>query len=84
MTEELLPDPFRSENRADLANAIRSRHRVGLFEGFRLLILKVWCEKENRRGVKECQFKKEMKRCLQQGVSLCFKSSCHINRWSQF
>lgn len=44
MTEELLPDPFRSQNRAVLANAMSSRHGgVGGEEvgGFRLLISKL-------------------------------------------
>lgn len=58
MTEELLPDPFRSENTAIRANAISGSHWWGLFEAFRLLISKVWREKENRRGVKEFQFKR--------------------------
>lgn len=34
MTEELLPDPFRSQNRAVLANAMSSRQaRGGVGEG---------------------------------------------------
>ncbi len=38
MTEELLPDPLRSVNRAALGNAISSRRWWGLFGGLRLII----------------------------------------------
>lgn len=47
MTEELLPDPLRSVNRAVLGNAISGRRWWGLFEGLRLLICEgvVWKKK---------------------------------------
>lgn len=75
MTEELSPDPFRSENRAVLENAISGRHWWGLFEGFRLLILKVWCGKEKRRGVKECQFRRKWRAVFKREYPCVFNHS---------
>lgn len=69
MTEELLPDPLRSVNRAVLGNAISGMRWWWLFEGLRLLI---WWRCGVERKEERCErmpILNEMKSCVQEWVS---------------
>lgn len=61
MTEELLPDPLRSVNRAIRGNAISAVTVWGL-ETFNLV--KVRCGREKRRGGKGCQYERRRRAVL--------------------